>query len=114
MSLCIGAGDLAPKESSSVLPVKMKKDGSYSGRPLVSEADFEDLRRAVREKLEVICAEMAGGRIDIAPMRSKDGMRSACRYCDFRGICRFDRGYAGNRYVLIAADKETEKKEETT
>ena len=40
------------------------------------------------------------GNIDIRPMRQKK-VNLACRYCEFKGICRFDTGFRGCTFNII-------------
>ncbi len=61
-------------------------------------------------KLVELAREAAGGRIEAAPYRKKDGT-SACDYCDFARICGFsgDVGDAGYRDLApLSKDKVLE------
>ena len=86
---------------SDILPVRSGKDGVVptGSEGLLSEEEFNELRGAVIEKVRSICADLAEGRIDIHPM--KTGQRSACTYCSYRGICRFDTVFDGCSYNII-------------
>ena len=87
---------------SEVTGIRRTKDGTLSGSAdcaLMTEEEFAELANAVDERLSELAAQMEGGEIPIAPMRSGD--RSSCTYCDFRGICRFDQRFEGNRYRYV-------------
>ena len=51
---------------------------------LNSEEDFAELRDAVMSKTVEICQKLADGSIDIHPMKTRE--RSACTYCEYKGI----------------------------
>ena len=66
---------------------------------LISEEDFAQLRDAVTAKTVEICRNLAEGNIDIHPMKTKE--RSACTYCEYKGICRFDTVFEGCSYNVV-------------
>lgn len=86
---------------SDILPLHSGRDGIVpSGKEgLLSEEDFDRLREAVNKKVRSICADLVEGRIDIHPMKTGD--RSACTYCSYKGICRFDTQFSGCSYNII-------------
>ena len=86
---------------SEILPLRKGKDGiaATGNEGLLSEGDFEELRDAVNKKVRDICADLVEGRIDIHPMKTGD--RSACTYCSYKGICRFDTVFDGCSYNII-------------
>lgn len=86
---------------SDILPLRKGKEGvaATGSEGLLSEEQFEELRDAVSKKVRSICADLAEGRIDIHPM--KTGERSACTYCSYKGICRFDTIFDGCSYNII-------------
>ena len=93
------AGDF--EKYSDIIPVKKTKDGGYvsSGRTeeqLLSEEDFADLRKKVADTAALRISEMLKGRVAINPMKTKD--RSACTFCEYKGICRFDTIFEGNKW----------------
>ena len=55
---------------------------------MLSETEFEALTETVSQKVTELCRDLAAGKIDIEPMKTRD--RSACTYCQYKGICRFD------------------------
>ena len=93
------AGDFSGH--SEIAPVRASKEGiSGSGKEnLISEEDFAELREAVMKKTEEICRNLTEGRLDIHPMKTKE--RSACTYCEYRGICRFDTVFEGCSYNIV-------------
>ena len=96
------AGDF--EGSSPVIKATRKKDGTFSqdrSAALISEEGFRELEEAVSQTLSGLARNMTRGEISISPMRV-DASRGACTHCQFRGICRFDVFYAGNRYRALA------------
>lgn len=87
---------------SDVVPIRINKEGLISGTGkdnLLTDEEFESLREKVREKVTDICKSLAGGRIEIHPM--KTAATSACAYCRYKGICRFDTIFEGCSYNII-------------
>lgn len=94
------AGELMPKESSSVVAVKKLKSGELGkSGTLISEEDFQKLQEEVAGKVTELITEMHQGNIDIHPM--KNGDDTACKYCEYKSICRFDPAFKGNKYNII-------------
>ena len=87
---------------SDVVPIRINKEGLISGTGkdnLRTDEEFESLREKVREKVTDICKSLAGGGIEIHPM--KTAATSACAYCRYKGICRFDTIFEGCSYNMI-------------
>ncbi|MDR0569997.1 MAG: exodeoxyribonuclease V subunit gamma [Clostridiales Family XIII bacterium] len=82
---------------SDIIPVRRQKGedgepvlvGSRTGsRKLLSEEEFRQFQRDVRDKVGEFCGALAGGVIDVAPGRTRH--MTACRYCGYRGVCAYD------------------------
>lgn len=86
---------------SEIVPIRATKDGiKNTGKGgLLSAEDFADLQKAVTEKIRQACGDLAEGKIDVHPMKTKD--RSACTFCRYKGICRFDTVFEGCSYNII-------------
>ena len=87
---------------SDILPLRRTKDGEISptGKGgLLTEEEFGQLQDAVDAKVVEICQNLADGDISIHPMKTRD--RSACTYCQYKGICRFDTIFEGCSYNII-------------
>ena len=99
---------IAPKESSTVLPIRQKKDGEIKttgSSELLSAEEFEELCKATIENVKSICRDIQSGRIDIEPKRPRKNKGSyatnSCTYCSYRSICLFDTSFRNCRYKLI-------------
>ncbi len=87
---------------SDIVPIRINKEGLISGTGkdnLLTDEEFESLREKVCEKVTDICKSLAGGGIEIHPM--KTAATSACAYCRYKGICRFDTIFEGCSYNII-------------
>lgn len=86
---------------SEILPLRNGKDGvsATGGDTLLSETEFAALTETVSQKVTELCRDLAAGKIDIEPMKTRD--RSACTYCQYKGICRFDTIFEGCRWRIV-------------
>ncbi len=94
------AGDFAG--SSDIVPVRKNKEGEILGTgkdKLLTPEEFEELRAAVDSKITELCGQLAQGKVDIAPGRS--GNETACNYCMYRSVCKFDLAFEGCAYRNI-------------
>jgi ATP-dependent helicase/nuclease subunit B len=79
------------------LPVGYLKNGNFSAYSSVATRDqFERMGAYVRDRLVQYGNEILDGNISIEPYQTEK--RSACDYCDYRGVCGFDPAFSGNRY----------------
>lgn len=87
---------------SEIVPVKATKEGiKNTGKEgLLTEEEFENLREQVGQRVHEACKALLDGCIDVYPMKTKD--RSACTYCRYKGICRFDTVFDGCKYNVIS------------
>ena len=73
---------------------QMNGNGCFKERARTMEQqDLEELMDHVRNLLGGASAKIAKGENALEPVDEK-----VCEYCDYKGICRFDTGYAGNCY----------------
>ncbi|MCI6011414.1 MAG: PD-(D/E)XK nuclease family protein [Firmicutes bacterium] len=94
---------------SEIVPLRAGKEKiTETGKgSLLSEESFENLREEVAKKTVEICRSLTEGEIAIHPMKTKE--RSACTYCEYMGICRFDTVFDGCSYNMIDTKKENGK-----
>jgi ATP-dependent helicase/nuclease subunit B len=92
---------------SEVLPLGIKKDGTFHSRSSVLEEEqFFRLLGHIRRLIRDIGDEMLHGNIRIEPVRK--GKETACRFCPYDGICQFDSRLEDNGYRLIHPLKDKE------
>ncbi len=79
----------------------IKKDGSGISNVDNSDAatpeDFERLLEHTRRKMALLIDSIADGEIGVSPYRL--GKKSACEWCEFRGVCRFESRISSPRYL---------------
>lgn len=92
---------------SLVIPAAFKKDGDFtSNSSVITEEQFDILRKYVNEKMAEICEDMLSGEIKIEPCKSQK--LNYCTYCDYSSICQFDTGIKDNKYkVILKKDNDT-------
>lgn len=89
------------------VPVSYKKDGAFtSASNVATREQFAALGDYVKKQLVTYGNGILDGNIAIEPY--KEDKKTACDYCDYKGVCGFDPAFAGNRYRRI---KKTDKKE---
>ena len=87
--LCIGDEDSPDLMPRSVLAEKRPKT--------ISAEEFEELRADVEARIREEAGGIVGGAISISPARVS-GTATACRFCRYRSICRYDAAaYRGNK-----------------
>lgn len=87
--------DCEMEESSRVIPLKLKKDGSPDrGSAVCSEAQFDLMREFTNRKLYEMGREIMSGHIEKKPYTRGD-KECGCTYCAYKGVCGFDENLAG-------------------
>ena len=85
---------------SDIVQLRNGKEGIKSGtrgeERLLSEEDFNALRNTVYDAVSEKVTELLLGKIPIYPMKTRK--RSACTYCEYKGICRFNTVFEGNKW----------------
>lgn len=105
------------KGFSSIIPVRMNKDGSISKAQskTVAKDDMELIRRYVRKQHQRAGNGIYDGETGITPYKVKD--KAPCQFCHYRSICQFDPDDPEQTYrklPILSPDKALEKiKEET-
>ena len=61
--------------------------------------EFSELQRAVFDKIKDACQDLIDGKIEAHPMKTRE--QSACTYCQYKGICRFDTVFEGCKYNIV-------------
>ena len=85
-----------------MLPIRKNKEGELSGTGegnFLTEDEFDTLRKEVGKKVTELCKSLAEGGIQLHPMKTKN--TSACAYCSYKGICRFDTIFEGCKYNIV-------------
>lgn len=85
---------------SLIIPAAIKKDGNFtSSSSVITEEQFDILRKYVNDKMSEICEEMLSGEIKIEPC--KNNSTAYCNYCDYSSVCQFDTSIENNKYRVV-------------
>ena len=86
---------------SEIVPIRATKEGvkNSGNEGLLPEADFRELQGAVFQKIKEACSDLLAGKIQAHPMKTRQ--QSACTYCQFKGICRFDTVFEDCKYNIV-------------
>ena len=87
--------DVADTGKSLVFPIKYGKSGldSRSAQYVIGTDEMNNMMKYVHEKMVEIGQAIASGEISAKPFANKD--KSACDYCGFGGICKFEQCIPG-------------------
>lgn len=94
------AGDFAG--SSDIVPIRKNKDGIIVGTSkdkLLSWDEFGELQTEVDNKIKQLCEELIKGNVNVSPRKS--GNETACKYCMYKSICKFDLAFEGCAYKNV-------------
>ena len=95
----IKAMDTNMTNESSVLDLSVKKDGTFTSKvPVATKEQFTELRNHMKKILKQMGDEILNGNIKNEPVKKKS--KSACEFCDYKLICRFDKEL-GNKFKII-------------
>jgi ATP-dependent helicase/nuclease subunit B len=98
---------LGPKVSSNIIPASFKLDEEFSqNSKVLTQDEFEKLLLFIHEKCKELTIEILSGNFEMNPYQ-KSGGNKPCTYCDYIGICKFDKDM-GNQYRTIKGMKQTE------
>lgn len=96
------------KGASNAIPVYLDKDGNISNSRsnVVTKEQFTKLQKTAEKIIKQIAKEILEGNIEIKPTYNKKTKIDACKYCEYKTICRFNPKV--NHYSFI----ENKSKEE--
>lgn len=102
--------DHSPEKEPQILPLKLKKDGDYAARSSIADSDAIDaLGYFVHRRIEELASGWMSGNISKNPYLyiKESKRRTACDFCQYKGICRFDEKREGcdyHRLMELKAD----------
>lgn len=73
-----------------------KKQLTYKGLGREDAEEFDTVLAYAEYKASALAAQIKNGVIDKNPMREAN--KTACDYCAYKDVCRFDEKYGNNRY----------------
>lgn len=86
---------LAPGEGPRFLPLRLNKDGQFSGESLASLEQLGKLEAHVRRVFEEVGRELAAGKVSADPYW-RGPEENACVWCEYRPACQFQEGRGGD------------------
>ena len=87
--------------SSTVINLSFKKDGGisqHSESAVVTQEDFDLINTIASKKAETLARDILSGNVAAEPYEYKT--ENACKYCDYRSVCQFDR-HLGDRFRKV-------------
>ena len=87
--------------SSTVIGLGFNKDGSISKnseKAVVTPEDFDLVNSIASKKAESLARDILAGDVSVNPYQH--GQENACKYCDYRSVCQFDR-HLGDRFRKV-------------
>jgi ATP-dependent helicase/nuclease subunit B len=79
---------------SDIIPVGIKKDGSFTAASkTISSEDYSALRAYTKDKMKEFGRKILQGDIEIDPY--EQGQKSSCKYCPYKSVCGFDEKVPG-------------------
>ena len=97
-----GKSDVVPATKKEGIFSDSRETGKY-----LSEEEFTEYTGQVEKMVDAMCAGLESGNIEIHPKMTSN-KTSSCTYCDYRGICKFDRSVPGYRMDYVREKKEEE------
>lgn len=80
--------------SSDILPVGIKKDGALTAHSTAASTEaFEKAFTHAQKTIALAGERIRAGAVEIAPYRYRK--ENSCTYCEYRGVCGFDRKIPG-------------------
>ena len=99
------------EQESSVIQVKLKKDGSpYNNAKIISHDELNTLLQEITLHIQGLYQQMISGDIRIYPTRSDnptiDMHINPCRFCHYKAICNYDIFYNEDHQIELGGKNE--------
>ena len=96
-------GELPAKVSSVIAPFGTDKDGNLKkASQAITTKDFDNIISYTQKNIANMGQEIMDGRTEVHPYRKNDTEgHTACDYCGYRDICRFDVRIPGNNFRVL-------------
>lgn len=106
-NVCAMDKDILENKKSSVIPVSVNKDDSYSSNSMVfSEEELENIFSYVKNMSLQMISDINKGNIKIKPAKGNNFL--SCTYCKYLSICQFDTAFPENYYRKLEKYKKDE------
>lgn len=99
------------EKESSILPVKLKKDGSPDKKSkVITKADINEIIHDIIIHIQKLYQQMTSGDIRIFPTKSDnrtiDQNVNPCPYCSYRSLCHYDVFYNEDHLIKLGGQDE--------
>lgn len=91
------------RTKSTVAAIAYTKNGIDTRSQIAGDQEFSHLMRFVEERIRDAACRIRKGEVDIRPYCDGDD-KSACTYCDYSGVCKFEAGKWGSDERRIGED----------
>ncbi|MFA5524952.1 MAG: PD-(D/E)XK nuclease family protein, partial [Tissierellales bacterium] len=99
--------DIEQTNNSSVIPVSINKDGSFSKTSsVIDKEELNILISHVKGLISEIADEILKGKIKIEPCKTDKYV--SCAYCEYLSICQFETSFEDNKYRNIKKLKDAD------
>lgn len=97
------SGELPAKTSSIVAPFATDKDGKLKKQSsAITTEDFDNIISYTRNNIIRMSKDIMSGKTEVNPYKKNDSSgKTACNYCVYKDICRFDARIPGNNFRVI-------------
>lgn len=93
-------GVIKGSTKSSIIPFETDKSGFPTKRSSVTTSGgFDNICTYASQKMSELGKEIVEGKAQVDPYKLGD--KTACDYCEYNGICRFDVKLPGNHYRAL-------------
>lgn len=94
--------------SSDIIPITLNSNGTISKRitNTVSREEFTALQKIANKLIRNISKEIMNGKIDIHPIYNAKTKIEACKYCNYKSICRFEKANNCYKYIQNKSKEE--------
>lgn len=94
--------------ASSTIPVTLDKNGDImdSRSNAITKEQFTLLQNKVKKIIKQIAKEILEGNIEIKPTYNKGKKEEACKYCEYKSICRFNPNVNNYSFIDNKSKKE--------
>jgi len=102
------AMDVTMEDTSHVIPIRLKKDGTlYGTSKVLSETAFKNMEDFAVKKIKELGTSMMQGDMKASPYRQDKN--NACTYCNYKSICGFDEKVKGYEYRILEKSVKNEE-----
>ena len=89
------------EKRSSVIGASYDKDGELVGEGLLEEYEYKKLVADAERMAAATLKRIADGEAAVSPIKKTGDQRSACTYCPYGSVCRFDPDPGADKYRSI-------------